>query len=309
MESEKIRQANMTILQPSVAPRYVIVSPAKDEERYIELILRSVTRQTLKPVLWIIVDDGSKDSTVTIVNRYADSYPFIRLVRNPNSGVRQTGSAVIRAFNFGCQSIGETEHAFIVKLDCDLSFGPDYFENLLEKFTEDPKLGIASGVYFEQDKTGVWNQVTMPAYHAAGACKVIRKACFEAIGGFIAAAGWDTVDEIRAMAKGWKTTHFADRGMKHHKPEGSGIGAIKTSVMHGEIYYLTGGSLFFFLLKVLHRLKSKPYGVGALALVRGYLKAFLSRKTPLVTKTEARCYRSLLNGRLLAQAKNLLVRH
>jgi poly-beta-1,6-N-acetyl-D-glucosamine synthase len=309
MGSEKINQANMTILQPTVPPRYVIVSPVKDEERYIDLILRSVTCQILKPVLWVIVDDGSKDNTMNIVNRYAEAYPFIRLVRNPHSGARQTGSAVIRAFNFGCQFIGQTEHDFIVKLDCDLSFGPDYFEKLLEKFTDDPKLGIASGVYFEQDKAGVWNQITMPAYHAAGACKVIRKACFEAIGGFIVAAGWDTVDEIRAIAKGWKTAHFADLGMKHHKPEGSGIGTIKTGVMHGEIYYLTGGSIFFFLLKVLHRLKSKPYGLGALALVRGYLKAFLSRKTPLVTKTEAKCYRSLLNDRLLAQAKNLLVRH
>jgi glycosyltransferase involved in cell wall biosynthesis len=291
------------------SPRYVVVSPAKNEERYIEPILRSVTRQTLKPVLWIIVDDGSKDSTVNIVNRYADSYPFIRLVRNPHAGARQTGSAVIRAFNFGCQFTGETEHDFIVKLDCDLSFEPDYFEKLLEKFTEDPNLGIASGVYLEEDKAGVWNQIAMPAYHAAGACKVVRKSCFDAIGGFIAAAGWDTVDEIRAMTKGWKTTHFSDLRMKHHKPEGSGIGTIKTGVMHGEIYYLTGGSIFFFLLKVLHRLKSKPYGIGALALVRGYLKAFLSRKTPLVTETEARCYRSLLHGRLFAQAKNLLVRH
>jgi poly-beta-1,6-N-acetyl-D-glucosamine synthase len=299
----------MTILQLPVPRLYVIVSPVKDEERYVELTLRSVTRQSLKPVLWVIVDDGSKDSTMNIVNCYAETHPFIRLVRNPYAGARQPGSAVIRAFNFGCQSISGTEHDFIVKLDCDLSFGSDYFEKIVGKFTNDPKLGIASGVYFEQDKTGIWNQIAMPAYHAAGACKVLRKACFEAIGGFIAAAGWDTVDEIRAMAKGWKTTHFAEIGMKHHKPEGSGIGTIKTGVMHGEIYYLTGGSIFFFLLKVLHRLKSKPFGLSALALVRGYLKAFLSRKTPLVSKTEARCYRSLLHGRLLAQAKKMLFGH
>jgi glycosyltransferase involved in cell wall biosynthesis len=299
----------MKILKSLEPVRYVIVSPAKDEERYIERILHSMTCQTMKPVLWIIVDDGSKDSTVKIVQGYSEAYPFIKLVKNQNVGARQPGAAVIRAFNFGCQHIGKTEYDYIVKLDCDLSFGPEYFEKLIGKFIEDPRLGIASGVYFEEDKAGVWNQIEMPAYHAAGACKVIRKTCFDEICGFITSAGWDTVDEIRAMAKGWKTSHFADLGMKHHKPEGSGIGTIKTSVMHGEIYYLTGGSTIFFMFKVLHRLKTKPYILGALALIRGYFKAFFSQQTLLVTQTEARCYRYLLQGRLLTKVRNVFVRH
>jgi hypothetical protein len=148
----------------------------------------------------------------------------------------------------------------------------------------------------------------MPAYHAAGACKVIHRRCFEEIDGFIVGAGWDTVDEIRAMTRGWKTLHFTDLQMKHHKPEGSGIGAIKTGIMHGEIYYLTGGSKLFFLIKVIHRIGTKPYVSGALALLRGYFKAMRERKTPLVTEAEARCYKSLLHGRLLGQAKSLLAR-
>ena len=155
---------------------------------------------------------------------------------------------------------------------------------------------------------GDWKEVVMPSYHAAGACKVIRKKCFEEIGGFIVAAGWDTVDEIRAMALGWKTGHFPDLQMKHHKSEGSGIGTIRTSVMHGEIYYLTGGGKLFFLLKVLHRMRSKPYVIGALALSWGYLRALWKRKTPLVTEAEARCYQGLLSERLQAKTKALFVR-
>jgi poly-beta-1,6-N-acetyl-D-glucosamine synthase len=289
--------------------RYVIVSPVKDEERYVELTLRSVTSQSMKPVLWVIVDDGSKDGTMAIISRYLDSNPFIRLVCNPGAGTRQTGSAVIRAFNFGFESIGRTDYDVIVKLDCDLSFGRDYFEKLLKRFASDPKLGIASGSYVEQGPTGVWKQVMMPVYHAAGASKVIRRKCFEEIGGFIAAAGWDTVDEIRAMARGWKTAHFHDLQIKHHKREGSGIGVIKTSIMHGEIYYLTGGSKLFFLLKVIRRIGSKPYGSVALAQLRGYFKAMWEGKKLLVTETEAHCYRSLLHGRMLGQARKLLTRH
>lgn len=289
--------------------RYVIVSPVKDEERYVELTLRSVTGQSLKPVLWVIVDDGSKDGTLAIIRRYLDSNPFIRLVCNPGARTRQTGSAVIRAFNLGYKSIGRTDYDVIVKLDCDLSFGSDYFEKLIERFAGDPKLGIASGTYLDQGHTGEWKQVTMPAYHAAGACKVIRRECFEEIEGFVVAAGWDTVDEIRAMTRGWKTMHFQDLQMKHHKREGSGVGVIKTSIMHGEIYYLTGGSKLFFLLKMIHRIGTKPYGSAALALLRGYCKSMWEGKKLLVTETEARCYRSLLHGRMLGQARKLFARH
>ena len=186
-------------------PRYLIISPVKDEEKYVEFTLQSVTRQTLRPILWIIVDDGSTDKTQEIVGRYARAYPAIRLIRNPNSGVRQTGSAVIRAFNCGYEYIGNVDYDFIVKLDCDLSFEPDYFERLLRKLSNEKRLGIASGIYMEKNSFNSRQPVVMPCYHAAGACKVLSGECFNEIRGFIAEAGWDTVDEIRAMARGWKT--------------------------------------------------------------------------------------------------------
>ena len=110
----------------------------------------------------------------------------------------------------------------------------------------------------------------MPAYHAFGACKVVRSRCFEEIGGFPAAAGWDTVDEIKAWDRGWRTAHFADLPVRHHKREGSGIGPVRTSRMHGEIYYVTGGDPLFLLFKVLHRLTAAPVFVSAWALAQGY---------------------------------------
>jgi glycosyltransferase involved in cell wall biosynthesis len=289
-------------------PRYVIVSPVKDEERYIERTLRSVIGQTITPVLWVIVDDGSRDSTPEIIRRFLPTHPFIRLVGNPHAGMRQTGSAVMRAFKHGYDSIGTGDYDFIVKLDCDLSFEPSYFESLLGRFMVDSRLGISSGIYRELAKDGEWKEVNMPSYHSAGACKVLRRRCFEEIGGFIVAAGWDTVDEIRAMTLGWKTGHFVDLKMNHHKSEGSGIGMLKTSVMHGQIYYLTGGSRLFFLMKFLHRMGSKPRVIGAMALLWGYLAAMWNRKAPLVTESEAECYQGLLRERLQSQTKALFGR-
>lgn len=290
-------------------PRYVIISPVKDEERYVELTLRSVVGQTVKPVLWLIVDDGSKDRTPEIISKYVDGHSFIRLVRNPHAGDRKLAFGEVRAFNWGYELIGTVDYDFIVKLDCDLSFDEDYFEKLLERFRQDDRLGIASGIYLERNKNGVWREVAMPAYHAAGASKVMRRACFEDIGGFVPAPGWDTVDEIRALSRGWKTLHFRDLRMGHHKCEGASIGALNTSIMQGEAYYRSGGSKIFFVLKVLHRVTSKPYLTSALGLIWGYSMAMIGKKQLLVTDGEASYYRELLLRRLRARGRALLKIH
>ncbi|WP_373500723.1 glycosyltransferase family 2 protein [Desulfococcus sp.] len=284
--------------------RYVIVSPVKDEEKYISLTLQSVINQSIKPVLWIIVDDGSIDKTSEIINGFLAANTFIRYERNPKAGERKLAFAEIQAFNRGCRLIDSTDYDFIVKLDCDLSFDTNYFEQLLEKFRMDEKLGIASGVYLEPNRSGIWQEVIMPSYHAAGASKVVRKECFEQIGGFIPAPGWDTVDEIRAMSRGWRTTHFSNLKMYHHKPEGSSIGVFKNSFMQGEAYYRSGGSLLFFVFKAIRRFLTFPFMAGGFGLIWGYLKAVLDKKPPLVKEPEARYYNAQLLKRLKAKAKS-----
>ena len=167
----------------------------------------------------------------------------------------------------------------------------------MQEFSMDPKLGIASGIYAENRGTG-WCDVQMPYYHAAGASKAVRSKCFEEIGGFIAERGWDTVDEIRAMAGGWKTWHFSELKMKHWKPEGSGMGLLHTCTMHGEIYRRTGGGLAFFIAKVLNRLRRPPFILGGTAMAWGYVRSWLGRQHLLVTSDEAKHYQTLLNARL-----------
>jgi poly-beta-1,6-N-acetyl-D-glucosamine synthase len=283
--------------------KYLVISPVKDEARHVERTLQSMAAQTLKPARWIIVDDGSTDGTGAILQKYQPQMDFMQIVVNPGQRKRQPGSAVIQAFQVGLKAAAGLDYDFIVKLDCDLSFEPCYFERLLEEFGRDPKLGIASGVYLETKDGQKWAEIPMPSYHAAGASKVVRRACFEEIDGFVAARGWDTVDEIRARARGWRTTHFSELKMQHWKPEGTGIGRLRTSMMHGEIYYATGGSILFFAAKVLHRAFHRPFLTGAVALFWGYARAALNRGTRLVTDSEARTYRAMLLSRITGRLR------
>jgi glycosyltransferase involved in cell wall biosynthesis len=255
--------------------------------------------QTLKPIEWIIVDDGSSDETPAIVGRYAERHSFIRLVCSDRHVARGPGAPIIEAFNRGFELIRSEAYDFIVKLDGDLTLPVDYFEQMIDRFLNDERLGIASGIYLETDSGGTWRPVGMPWYHAFGACKVVRRRCFEDIGGFVAARGWDTVDEIKAMSRGWRTAHFEDLHAHHHKPEGSGVGILRTSRMHGEMYYVSGGDPLLFVLKVLRRLAKPPRPLNALSLVLGYIEAAALGKPRLVSEPEARFYRALLRRRLL----------
>ena len=279
-------------------PGYIVVSPVRNEAPYIRRTLESVAHQDCRPLQWIIVDDGSSDGTPSVVKAFAEQHGFIRLIDGGHSNEREHGTRIITAFNRGYSDVRSMHHEFVVKLDCDLSFDPSYFSTLLARFMQTPRLGIASGVYLEPSSPENWKPVKMPSYHAAGASKMLRRECYEQIGGFAPARGWDTVDEIRAMTKGWLTTHFTDLKMRHWKVEGSRIGRLRTSVMHGEVYYRTRGGGLFFAMKVAHRAATRPWLIAGGALAFGYLRAMFRHESALVNDTEARCYRELLNTRL-----------
>lgn len=285
---------------------YILVSPVKDEEKYIERTIRAILQQTVRPHKWIIVDDGSCDRTHAIVEDYSRRYDWITLLSVVRDAARQPGSGIIRAFNVGYAAVKDSDADFIVKFDCDIEFPPDYFEQLIVRFKQDDKLGIASGIYLEK-KNDKWVPVTMPAYHAAGQTKMVRAKCFADIGGFVASRGWDTVDEIRAQAMGWKTRHFEELFFYHLKPEGSGIGFLRTNKMHGEIYYLTGGGPLFFFFKFWDRLFfGRPFVLGALMMLWGYLETALTRRPRLVSDVEVGLYRRMLNQRITDRVSSIL---
>jgi poly-beta-1,6-N-acetyl-D-glucosamine synthase len=277
--------------------RYVVVSPVKNEAAYVTRTLDSICGQTVRPQRWVIVDDGSTDGTREILERYAAAHSWIRLLRLHPGTPRQTGSRVIQNFLAG-YAVLDQEFDFVVKLDCDLEIPPGYFEVMLGRFRDDPALGIASGIYLEQ-RDGEWIPREMPPYHTAGAMKMLRAACYRDIGGFVAAPGWDAVDEIKALAKGWQTRHFTDLRVLHLKDEGSGVGFRRMSRMSGEIHYLTGGGALFFFAKAVHRIVfGQPRVVGGLAMVGGYLSCVVKRPQKLVNTEEARYYRKMLNRRM-----------
>lgn len=286
--------------QPEKIGNYIVVSPVKDEGRYVERTLRTMAGQSLRARRWIIVDDGSCDRTPELLASYAARHDWIEVMTVARDRERRPGKAEVLAFLEGLKRVESTDFDFdyVVKLDCDLELPPTYFEDLLSRFAADPKLGIASGAYEEEHK-GSWELVKMPLYHAAGCSKVVRAECFGDIGGFVAKPCWDTLDEIRAQVQGWKTRHFPEIRLRHLKTEGIGVGLLRTSAMHGRSYYLTGGGWFFFSLKVLHRMVlGNPFLLGGVFMAGGYMRSWWGGEPRLVTEAEASAYRAILRQRI-----------
>jgi len=255
---------------------YVIITPARNEQDNIEETIRSVMAQTLVPTEWIIVDDGSTDKTVEILDRYAAQCDWLRIFRLPDRGFREPGGGVIRAFNHGLSKLRTNHWDFIVKLDGDLDLPRDYFQKCFEQFEKDPTLAVGGGTICH-NKGGVMLPNVDQRMHVRGATKIYRRTFWNKLGGLYPVAGWDTIDELKANMLGWTTRSFPDIQILHRRPTGSADGAWKNWFKNGRANYITGYHPLFMLLKCVKRISEEPVMVAALALWCGFLSGYIKR--------------------------------
>lgn len=256
--------------------KYVIITPARDEESHIQETILAVSRQTIRPVQWVIVDDGSSDNTGKIVESATKMYPWITALHRPNRGFRQAGGGVIAAFNDGYASLESSDWEFLVKLDADLSFTPNYFERCFAEFEKDPRLGIGGGGIYHLENDSLKLE-SSSAFHVRGATKIYKRECWEKLDGLLTAPGWDTVDEVKANMLGWRTRTFPDLQVSHHRFTGAADGAWRDSVKNGLANYVTGYHPLFMFFKCMRRVAAKPYLIGSLGLGWGFLSGYLRR--------------------------------
>ncbi|MGA7513485.1 MAG: glycosyltransferase family A protein [Candidatus Sulfotelmatobacter sp.] len=261
---------NMTLSQP----RYVVITPIRDEETYIRCTLESMINQTVLPQEWIIVNDGSTDQTGAIVDDYASKYSWIRVVHRNNRGYRKAGGGVVDAFNDGYRALRGADWDFIVKCDGDLTFAPDYFEKCFDNFDQEPTLGVGGGTICHVTN-GNKHVERCPTFHVRGATKIYRKDCWDAIGGFWPAPGWDTIDEVKATRLGWTTRSFPDLHLIHHRPTGTAEGIWAGLVKDGRADYVCGYHPLFMVSKCLIRLIHEPYVIGSIALLYGFVSGYV----------------------------------
>lgn len=267
--------------------KYCIITPCRDEEDFVHRTVESVLQQTLQPCEWVIVDDGSTDGTPGILEGYASKHPWIRVLRRKNRGFRTTGGGA-EAFLEGYRSLETTDWDYLVNLDGDLTFEPDYFERCFEKFDQMPRLGIGGGTIY--DKVGNTLRLEKaPAFHVRGGTKIYRRECWHALGGILNGLGWDTADEIKANQLGWTTYTFPDLKLIHHRMTGGSWGAWGNAAKNGEANYIVGYHPLFFGVKCMRQMFRRPVFVGAFGHIYGYIRG-VCRRSPRVGDPALRAY-------------------
>ncbi len=282
--------------------KYLIVSPVRNEAKFLPLTLESLARQTIRPQRWVIVNDGSTDDTGKIADEAAKQHDWIRVVHRADRGFRQAGGGVIDAFYSGYHLLEKESWDYVVKLDGDVSFEPDYFEKCFAQFDAEPRLGIGGGLICNLRNGALEEESKVdPVFHVRGATKIYRGECWRAIGGLLKAPGWDTLDEVKANMLGWTTRTFREIKTVHHRPAGGAYGTWPNFVKNGLANYIAGYHPVFMLSKCARRVFVKPYLVQAAGLLAGFLKGYIQRIPQVEDPALIKYFRQQQMNRLLGR--------
>lgn len=266
---------------------YVLITPARNEEAFIELTIQSVVAQTVRPLRHLIVSDGSTDRTDAIVRRYAAEHPWIELLCLPERRDRQF-AAKAHAFNAGYERLKPLAFDLVANLDADITFDPDYCRFLLDRFTENPELGVAGTPFvedFDHPERHSYDHQAADLTHVSGACQMFRRKCFDEVGGYlpIKGGGIDWVAVTTARMKGWQTRTFLDKVCFHHRKMGTATrGPLRARFRHGQEDYYIGGHPLWQLFRGIFQMRERPWIIGGLSLILGYYWAWITRmKSPV----------------------------
>jgi biofilm PGA synthesis N-glycosyltransferase PgaC len=258
--------------------KYVLITPARNEEAFIRHTLDSVCAQTMPPERWVVVDDGSTDRTAEIVAEYAGRLPWIELLRRPpRAGRSFAGKA--EAFHAGFERVRSLQFDVVGNLDADVSFEPEYFEFLLGRFALNPRLGVAGTAMREAN----YDALKDSFYHEQdvfGACQLFRLTCFHDVGGYtpIPWGGIDWVAVRSARLKGWETRSFSEKLFFHHRPMGATESTTsKARFDYGRKDYFLGNHPLWQVFRVCYQMTRRPYVIGGLLVLAGYLHALATR--------------------------------
>jgi glycosyltransferase involved in cell wall biosynthesis len=252
--------------------KYVLVTPARNEAAFIANTLNSVVRQTLLPEHWVIVDDGSTDLTAEIAEEFARAYPWIEVVRRPRRQDRNFAGKVV-AVNAGLERMQSLGFEVLGNLDADVSFEPDYMAFLMQKFSEDPRLGIAGTPFTQDEDYDSTRDSFEGSNYVAGPCQLFRRSCWQDIGGYVPnrAGGVDWIAVMTARMKGWTVRSFPQKRFHHYRSMGTaGRGELAAMFSYGQKDYYLGGSPIWQLFRVGYRMTKRPFLAGGLALLFGY---------------------------------------
>jgi glycosyltransferase involved in cell wall biosynthesis len=289
--------------------RIATVVPFRDEASFLPTFLASMSAQLRPPDVLILVDDGSSDDSLFLAQSFAAEHDYVTTLQRParpRERDRMTHAPELRAFLWGVEHL--EAYDVVVKMDADLELAPDLFVEIEQRFEQDPRLGIA-GAYLRAPHHGSLRREPNPEYHVRGPNKFYRRECFEQIMPLPLLTGWETVDEIKARMRGWRTRSFAlpSGDPVHMRPTGSFDGLLRGYRRDAQGAWSYGAAPFWIVLGACKRLRERPLVLGGVHYAAGWIIA-AARRVPRVERDVRRYARREERARVKQAARGVVTR-
>jgi glycosyltransferase involved in cell wall biosynthesis len=264
-------------------PRYLLATPVKNEEENLPNLIHSVAEQTIKPVLWIIVDDGSMDDSPKIIEDATNRYVWVKSVRlkeSPRDLTIHVSYVYKSGIDFAIEYCKEhsIQYDYICFLDADMIIrDKDFFKKIFSKFEKNYRLGIASGSIQVIDNGWMKNEWRREDTISGGET-ICRRKCFEDAGGIPSSYSWESVLSAKAKLRGWGVKRFEEIRAIQTRKTSSAEGLWKGYKINGlSCYYLNYNPIIVVAKALKLCLFEKPYYIG-IAFLLGYFDGLLHRK-------------------------------
>lgn len=268
-------------VEGDISRRYIVITPCKNEGENLPDLIDSMIAQTVRPVAWVIVDDGSTDDTPQITQEAAKKYGWIHVLRL-DEGSRDIGlhlaSVMKNGFDYAISYCKENglEYDYLGNLDGDLMLPSTFFENLMKEFEADPELGVASGGTKHVIGARV-RYAKVSVNEPSGGHMLIRRECFEECGGILYSYSMDSVLKVKARLRGWKTRRFEENVATEMRDVNVAEGYWKGFIYKGKSsYYLNINPLHVMARFIMYSFR-RPYYTGV-AYLAGYLDSIIRRR-------------------------------
>lgn len=189
---------------------YITVSTIRNEEEYIDRCVESVMNQSIPPSLYVVADDGSTNGTLRKLTHHSFKYKCMDILSLDVDRFQVGGWNQIYAFNRGVQ-VGTkyVDWDYVLKVDADSLLPYYYVSFLIKRMKEDPSLGICAG-----QPSGEKIRLS----RATDAARLIRRECWEEIGGYDFLIAGDSHALLKAQQAGWKVRTFKDLKFMELRP-------------------------------------------------------------------------------------------
>ncbi len=286
--------------------KVLIITPACNEEHHLSDLIESMIQQSVLPVEWIIIDDGSTDNTSNLIIKASNKYSWITYLRKEKNGLRSPGKSVMEVFYYGFDKRKKNDYDIYMKIDADLILPNNYLAEIIQQFIQHPTIGICGGICVIKKSYDYTIEQQTNMDHVRGAIKAYRKECFLEIGGLVKKMGWDTIDEHYARYRKWEVCVLSNLHVIHRRSTNQDYGFFRAAYRNGRMLYSIRMGFILLIVNCLKNSIRKPYLLLFFAMFFGYCVSFFNRHEKIVSKDLGAFIRNYRYKKILERIRGYL---